>query len=135
MRVPLFPLFRLALLLSVLDALAASRAEAAPRVVYEPPTRCHIGWHMLPGQSNPFPGGVVLTLAPAVPVRVRVVYGDSPLALDTVVGEPAALRGGGELLIVANRHLRYDQVLARRFGKVRRVAAEPKFVVWRARRG
>jgi 23S rRNA (guanine1835-N2)-methyltransferase len=44
------------------------------------------------------------------------------------------LRPGGELWVVGNRHLRYDQVLKSLFGHCKRVADNPKFTVLAARR-
>lgn len=44
------------------------------------------------------------------------------------------LRPGGELWVVGNRHLRYDQVLKSLFGRCRRIADNPKFTVLAARR-
>ncbi len=44
------------------------------------------------------------------------------------------LRHGGELRVVANRHLAYHQVLERLFGRVTVVASNPKFVVLSVRR-
>ena len=44
------------------------------------------------------------------------------------------LRYGGELRVVANRHLAYHLVLERLFGGVTVVASNPKFVVLSARR-
>ena len=44
------------------------------------------------------------------------------------------LRPGGRLLVVANRHLDYQQRLARRFGRCQVVASTPKFVVLEAQR-
>lgn len=45
-----------------------------------------------------------------------------------------ALRLGGELWIVGNRHLEYHNKLARLFGKVRQLADDPKYVVLAATR-
>lgn len=44
-----------------------------------------------------------------------------------------ALRDGGEFLLVANRHLPYEAVLAARFGEVRRIAERDGFKVISAR--
>ena len=44
------------------------------------------------------------------------------------------LRSGGELRVVANRHLAYHQLLERLFGRVTVVASNPKFVVLSVRR-
>ncbi|MFF8693786.1 methyltransferase [Streptomyces sp. NPDC015144] len=47
-------------------------------------------------------------------------------------GARAALRTGGELWVVANRHLGYHTRLRRIFGNCETVAGDPKFVVLRA---
>ena len=47
----------------------------------------------------------------------------------------AALRHGGELWIVGNRHLGYHAKLKRLFREVEQVAATPKFVILKARKG
>ena len=44
----------------------------------------------------------------------------------------AALRQGGELWVVGNRHLAYHAKLKRLFGNCDVVASNPKFVVYRA---
>ncbi|UXI70343.1 class I SAM-dependent methyltransferase [Tahibacter amnicola] len=46
----------------------------------------------------------------------------------------AALRGGGRLLLVANRHLPYEQTLAEQFGEVRVLADAQGFKVISARK-
>lgn len=43
-----------------------------------------------------------------------------------------ALRPGGELLVVGNRHLGYHWKLSRLFGRCEQIAAHPRFVVLRA---
>ena len=45
-----------------------------------------------------------------------------------------ALASGGELWVVANRHLRYRTMLARAFDRVEQVAADRRFKLWRASR-
>jgi 23S rRNA (guanine1835-N2)-methyltransferase len=45
------------------------------------------------------------------------------------------LRRGGDLWVVANRHLRYDQLLRQSFSRVSVEASNPKFVVLLANRG
>ena len=50
-------------------------------------------------------------------------------------GSRAALRRGGELWVVGNRHLGYHVKLKRLFGNCEVVASNPKFVVLRAVRG
>ncbi|WP_345618289.1 methyltransferase [Streptomyces ziwulingensis] len=47
-------------------------------------------------------------------------------------GARRALRPGGELWVVGNRHLTYHVTLRRLFGNCRTVAGDPKFVVLRA---
>jgi 16S rRNA (guanine1207-N2)-methyltransferase len=47
-------------------------------------------------------------------------------------GARRALRGGGELWVVGNRHLGYHVTLRRVFGNSEVVASDPKFVVLRA---
>jgi 16S rRNA (guanine1207-N2)-methyltransferase len=47
-------------------------------------------------------------------------------------GSRAALRPGGELWVVGNRHLGYHVKLKRVFGNCDVVASNPKFVVLRA---
>ncbi|MBP0459303.1 methyltransferase [Streptomyces montanisoli] len=50
-------------------------------------------------------------------------------------GARAALRPGGELWVVGNRHLGYHAKLRRLFGRCEVVASDPKFVVLRAIKG
>jgi len=47
----------------------------------------------------------------------------------------AALRHGGELWMVGNRHLGYHVTLKRLFREVSQAGATPKFVILRARKG
>jgi len=51
-----------------------------------------------------------------------------------IAAAAAALRPGGRLLLVANRHLPYEQALARGFGQVRKLADEAGFKVVEARK-
>jgi 16S rRNA G1207 methylase RsmC len=44
----------------------------------------------------------------------------------------AAIAPGGELWLVANRHLPYAGLLQRSFGQLSRIAEDNKFIVWRA---
>mgnify|MGYP001604325689 FL=1 len=44
-----------------------------------------------------------------------------------------SLQPGGELLLVANRHLGYRETLQRSFADVEQLARSNKFIVWRAR--
>ncbi|MFF8645654.1 methyltransferase [Streptomyces sp. NPDC015345] len=50
-------------------------------------------------------------------------------------GARAALRPGGELWVIGNRHLGYHVKLRKLFGNARVVASDPKFVVLRAVKG
>lgn len=47
-------------------------------------------------------------------------------------GAREALRTGGELWVVGNRHLSYHVMLQRTFGNCRVVTSDPKFVILRA---
>ena len=47
-------------------------------------------------------------------------------------GSKAALRPGGELWVVSNRHLGYHVKLRRLFGNCEVVTSDPKFVILRA---
>ncbi|MFD8407669.1 methyltransferase, partial [Streptomyces anulatus] len=47
-------------------------------------------------------------------------------------GARTALRQGGELWVVGNRHLSYHTHLRRIFGNCTTIAGDPKFVVLRA---
>lgn len=77
-------------------------------------------------------------------VSVDVVLLNPPFHDDHVVGDETALRlfddawrvlrPGGELRVVANRHLGYHRRLERRFSNVEVVASNPKFVVLSASR-
>lgn len=59
---------------------------------------------------------------------------DQPELGQAFIGTAAdALREGGEFLLVANRHLPYEAVLAARFGEVRRIAERDGFKVIAAR--
>lgn len=51
-----------------------------------------------------------------------------------IAAAAASLRPGGRLLLVANRHLPYEQALARGFGQVRKLADESGFKVVEARK-
>lgn len=53
-------------------------------------------------------------------------------ARNMFAGAHAALRQGGELWVVGNRHLAYHTQLRRIFGNCVTVAGDPKFVVLRA---
>ncbi|PLW68886.1 class I SAM-dependent methyltransferase [Pseudohalioglobus lutimaris] len=46
-----------------------------------------------------------------------------------------ALNSGGELVLVANRHLPYGDTLQQSFGRVEQLARNNKFIIWRARSG
>ncbi|GAA2992104.1 ribosomal RNA large subunit methyltransferase G [Streptomyces fulvorobeus] len=53
-------------------------------------------------------------------------------ARNMFVGARSALRQGGELWVVGNRHLSYHVLLRRIFGNCTTIAGDPKFVVLRA---
>ncbi|TGN41275.1 class I SAM-dependent methyltransferase [Marinobacter confluentis] len=59
------------------------------------------------------------------------VVGDH-IALALFRQSSAALAPGGQLLMVGNRHLGYHRTLKQHFGRVRQLAASPKFVVFGA---
>jgi 16S rRNA (guanine1207-N2)-methyltransferase len=75
---------------------------------------------------------------------VDVIVNNPPFHEDQAVGDEvawsmftqsrAALRAGGELRVVGNRHLGYHTKLKRIFGNCETVASNPKFVVLAARR-
>ncbi|MBM7061482.1 class I SAM-dependent methyltransferase [Pseudomonas sp. UL073] len=83
-------------------------------------------------------------LAGQAPDSLEVVLCNPPFHQQQVVGDflawrmfqqaRAALVTGGELWIVGNRHLGYHAKLKRLFRGVEQVAANPKFVVLRARK-
>jgi 16S rRNA (guanine1207-N2)-methyltransferase len=84
-------------------------------------------------------------LAGQPPASLDVVLCNPPFHQQQVVGDflawrmfqqaHAALVHGGELWIVGNRHLGYHAKLKRLFREVGQVAATPKFVILRARKG
>ncbi|MEV5971112.1 methyltransferase [Streptomyces sp. NPDC051921] len=85
-------------------------------------------------------------LADVAPASVDVVLNNPPFhshqattdrtARRMFTDARRALRPGGELLVVGNRHLGYHVTLRRIFGNCELVASDPKFVVLRAvRRG
>lgn len=85
-------------------------------------------------------------LAEAAPASVDLVLCNPPFHQQQTVGDHIAqrmfrqahhaLKPGGELWVVGNRHLGYHVSLKQLFGGVRTVASNPKFVVLRAvRRG
>lgn len=53
----------------------------------------------------------------------------SHIAIQMFTDARRVLRQGGELRVVANRHLAYHQPLKHLFGTVRQIAANPKFVI------
>ncbi|MFF2008439.1 methyltransferase [Streptomyces sp. NPDC058195] len=81
-------------------------------------------------------------LAEMAPASVDLVLSNPPFHSHQAVtdatartmfhGARAALRSGGELWVVGNRHLGYHTRLRRIFGNCETVAGDPKFVVLRA---
>ncbi|MFD0019696.1 methyltransferase [Streptomyces sp. NPDC058382] len=81
-------------------------------------------------------------LAGTAPASVDLVLNNPPFhshqattdatARNMFHGARAALRQGGELWVVGNRHLGYHTQLRRTFGNCATVAGDPKFVVLRA---
>lgn len=67
------------------------------------------------------------------PFHQQQVVGDF-LALRMFAQAARCLRPGGELWLVGNRHLGYHAKLKRWFTQIEQVAAQPKFVVLRARK-
>jgi len=97
-------------------------------------TRCVVG-------NGPFD----LRTGPAIdPGSFDLVLNNPPFHEDNAVGDAVAwdmfqvakqaLRPGGELWVVGNRHLGYHLKLHRTFGHCQTIAGNPKFVVLRARR-
>ncbi|HEY9440244.1 MAG TPA: methyltransferase, partial [Streptomyces sp.] len=78
------------------------------------------------------PGSVDLVLANP-PFHTHQAITDAT-ARSMFNGARAALRPGGELWVVGNRHLGYHTRLRRTFGNCTTVAGDPKFVVLRARK-
>lgn len=84
-------------------------------------------------------------LAGQAPGSLDVVLCNPPFHQQQVVGDflarrmfkqaHAALRHGGELWMVGNRHLGYHVTLKRLFREVSQAGATPKFVILRARKG
>lgn len=84
-------------------------------------------------------------LAGQAPNSLDVVLCNPPFHQQQVVGDflarrmfkqaHAALRHGGELWIVGNRHLGYHVTLKKLFREVSQAGATPKFVILRARKG
>ncbi len=79
---------------------------------------------------------------PIANASVDLVLNNPPFHADNALGDAtawqmfrdarAALRVGGELWVVGNRHLAYHAKLKRLFGNCDVVASDPKFVVYRA---
>ena len=83
-------------------------------------------------------------LSQAEPASVDLILCNPPFHQQQVIGDEIALRLfgqshralriGGRLIIVGNRHLGYHVALKRLFGNVEQLAANAKFVVLQARR-
>lgn len=81
-------------------------------------------------------------LADFAPASVDLVLCNPPFHQQQAVGDQVAramfrqahraLRPGGELWVIGNRHLGYHQALGRLFSQVELVASNPKFVILRA---
>jgi 23S rRNA (guanine1835-N2)-methyltransferase len=81
---------------------------------------------------------------PIEPGSVDLVVTNPPFHREHTVGDQTAwqffvdahhaLRPGGVLLVVGNRHLGYHVKVTRLFGEAEVVASDPKFVVLRAQK-
>ncbi|GAA1012991.1 ribosomal RNA large subunit methyltransferase G [Acrocarpospora pleiomorpha] len=82
------------------------------------------------GMSEISPGSVDLVLNNP-PFHSHRAIGDAT-AWEMFTGSRRALRPGGELYVIGNRHLGYHIKLRRVFGNCDLIASDPKFVVLRA---
>ncbi|MFE0152777.1 methyltransferase [Nonomuraea sp. NPDC059007] len=85
------------------------------------------------GLTGVDPGSVDLVLNNP-PFHTHQAVGDAT-AWRMFTGARRALRTGGELWVIGNRHLGYHVKLRRIFGNCDVMASDPKFVVLRARKG
>ncbi|GIH25923.1 ribosomal RNA large subunit methyltransferase G [Acrocarpospora phusangensis] len=105
---------------------AVASAEATFRAATDAPARFLVsdGMSEIPARS------VDLVLNNP-PFHSHRAIGDAT-AWEMFTGSRRALRPGGELYVVGNRHLGYHVKLRRLFGNCELVASDPKFVVLRA---
>ena len=95
-------------------------------------THDHVAFHATDGLTESLPGSVDLVLCNPPFHDGRAVGGH--LARRLFVQAREALRPGGVLQVVGNRHLEYHRVLRTLFGGCELVASDAKFVVLRAAR-
>ncbi|MGW3909121.1 class I SAM-dependent methyltransferase, partial [Streptomyces sp. NPDC005056] len=113
-------------------------SPAAPRAPPPPPPtfRANLGTDVVAdflvgdGMADVPPGSVDLVLNNP-PFHSHQATTDAT-ARTMFHGARTALRQGGELWVVGNRHLGYHTQLRRTFGNCTTVAGDPKFVVLRA---
>ncbi|GAA0433480.1 ribosomal RNA large subunit methyltransferase G [Acrocarpospora corrugata] len=105
---------------------AVASAEATFRANTEAPAR----FLVTDGMSEISPGTVDLILNNP-PFHSHRAIGDAT-AWEMFTGSRRALRTGGELYVVGNRHLGYHVKLRRLFGNCQLIASDHKFVVLRA---
>ncbi|MEU8777193.1 methyltransferase [Streptomyces sp. NPDC048606] len=109
------------------------QAVASARATYEAnvrPGRRTAEFHVGDGVAMLAPGSVDLVLCNP-PFHSHQATSDAT-ALRMFAQSRKVLRPGGELWVVANRHMGYHTHLRRLFGNDEVVASEPKFVVLRA---
>jgi 16S rRNA (guanine1207-N2)-methyltransferase len=107
---------------AVASAEATFRANLGP----EAPARFEVG----DGMADVAPGSVDLVLNNP-PFHTHQALTDAT-AWRMFTGARRALRPGGELWVVGNRHLGYHVKLKRLFGNCRTVTSDPKFVLLQA---
>ncbi|NUR59728.1 MAG: methyltransferase [Catenulispora sp.] len=110
---------------------AVASAQATFEATFPPGTRT-ASFQVGDGMSGFERGSVDLVLNNP-PFHTHQATTDA-VAWRMFTGSRAALRHGGELWVVGNRHLGYHAKLKRLFGNCDVVASNPKFVVLRARR-
>jgi len=96
------------------------------------------------GLNNPVTFSVGDALSHCAEQSQDMVLCNPPFHQQTVVGDAIAwrmfktsrraLRVGGELWVIGNRHLKYQQKLKVLFGNVEQVAANPKFVILKGKK-
>ncbi|MDQ2677459.1 MAG: methyltransferase [Actinomycetota bacterium] len=119
--------------LAVDSARATYRANVGPRPDDTPgEARFVVGdgiAHL--SEEPPIPGGSIDLVLNNPPFHTDNALGDAT-AWQMFSDARVALRTGGELWVVGNRHLAYHAKLKRLFGNCDVVASNPKFVVYRA---